>query len=651
MSVSAGRHFRLIGLAVGLFLCGAYFVWQWLEPHGPSEFIYHPFPFAPLPYAPMRGFTYEQFWGHVRRVALLGPGLALLVWALAGHVRVEAPRELRRVMLVAVSACLALTALLMLGVLRGRALIDDELCYAMQATFFKEGRLAGLDLGVQPSDVFTVPTKLGYTAKYLPGEGLLQIPGVLAGIPALMHLPCLALTLWAWYQSLLRSSGKRLAELGTIALSCSPMLAFTSAIGLSHASGLMWITLMGLGVQLARTGQPLRGAALAAASFGAGLLTRPQSLLPAGAVLGIALLIALWRARSARGVLLAALIGGVGVAAVLGYDYALSGSLWRLPWFLQCNAEHYGFGRVWVLGNYEHTPLRALENLAVVAMRLNSWWLGLPLSLAVLVAWLGWGRRSAGAALWLLVGLAILAFQFFYYSPGVSETGSVYHYELLLPGSVIAAVVADTLLSRFSFGPLLLAMGLALGTGSWVVEQGLRIHRLVSLIHRSSDQALARVNAPALLIHEPLSSESISRGWIADSFPRRFRGQADPVVTFPRVTADIVARAQRVYPGRSCWYFRYRPGTAQSELHRCEDAQPLLERPAVDLPEARPHVEHSTAYYKTDYLPARAGAAAMLRGKDGKPLAACCQVRAIEALGVKLKPEVKASCIETGEPP
>jgi hypothetical protein len=651
MTLPRGRPLALIGLVTGLVLSVAYFVCQWLEPHGPGEFAYHPFTPVPLPYAPMRGFTYEQLWGHVRRVLLLGPGMALLVWGLAARVRLPAPRELRRPMLLAVGACLLLTALLMLGVLRGRALIDDELAYAMQATFFKEGRVTGVDLGVFPSDVFSVRTKLGYTAKYLPGEGLLQIPGVLVGIPALMHLPCLGLTLWAWYQCLLRSSGERMAQLGTLALACSPMLAFTSATGLSHAAGLMWITLMGLGVELARGGQPLRGAALAALSLGAGFMTRPQSLLPAGAVLGLALLWALWKARSVRGLLLALGVAALGGAALLAYNHALSGSLWRLPWFLQCNAEHYGFGRVWAISSYEHTPLRALENLAVVALRLNAWWLGLPLSLGVLAAWLAWGRRSVGAGLWLGVGGAILVFQFFYYSPGVSETGAVYHYELLLPGAVMAAVVVDALLSRFSFGPLLIVVALVLGTGSWVVEQGLRLNRLVTTIHRTSDETLARITTtPALLIHERLGSEAVSRGWVFDSFPRRFRGSGDPIVTFPRVTPDIVARAERAYPGRSCWYFRYRPGTDTSELQRCEDAKALIERPPVDPPKAKFFVQQSTAYYETSYLPAPVIAAASVFGKDGKPLVACCSVRETEALGWKVRPEVKDDCIETGEP-
>src|SRR3954466_8556821 len=127
---------RLIALGFGLSAMLAYAAWQCLEPHGAFEFAYAPFTPAPLPYSAMRGFTYEQLWGHVRRICLLGPGIALFCWALLGYVRLRAPRDWARLTKLAGATCLSVTAALMLLVLRGRALTDDELAYAMQAGFF-----------------------------------------------------------------------------------------------------------------------------------------------------------------------------------------------------------------------------------------------------------------------------------------------------------------------------------------------------------------------------------------------------------------------------------------------------------------------------------------------------------------------------------
>src|SRR5690349_16546263 len=106
------RALRVLGLALGACLVLAYFVCQWLEPHGPAEFAYQPFTPIPLPYAAIRGFTYEQLWGQVRRIALLGPGLLLVVWGLSTWLKPQAPQRLRRALWVSVGACLSLTAVL-----------------------------------------------------------------------------------------------------------------------------------------------------------------------------------------------------------------------------------------------------------------------------------------------------------------------------------------------------------------------------------------------------------------------------------------------------------------------------------------------------------------------------------------------------------
>lgn len=651
MSLPGGRSARLAALGLGLLLMLGYAAWQWQEPHGAHEFAYAPFSVEPMPYSAMRGFTYEQLWGHLRRIALLGPGLALFAWALSDWLRIAPPRNLTRLCWLACCFSVAVTAFLMLGVLRGRPITDDELTYAMQGTFMSEGRVSGPDLGLTPAELFSVPTLHGYTGKYLPGEGVLQIPGLLVGIPALGHLAVLAVTLWAFHRCLVYSSGPRIAALGTISLAVSPMLMFTSATGLSHASALMWAVLMGLGLERTRAGMPVSGCLLAGSSFAAGLLTRPQSLAPIGAALGMLLLVELLRKRQWLALMVLAATTSAGCAGLLGYNWSLSGDPWRLPWFLECGAEHFGFGKVWTTSSYEHTPWKGLQNLGTVALRLNSWWLGLPVSLGVLAAWLALGRRTAGASCWFWVGAAVLAFQFFYYSPGASDVGSIYHYELLLPGSVVAAVVADVLLTRFGMAArAMLLCVLVLGSGSWLVEQGLRLHRMVIFIHRDSDQVLAKVDAPALLIHEVAPDESVVRGWLFNGFPRRFRGQSDRVVTFPRTTPDMVERASRIYPGRSCWHFRYLPGTDRPELLRCEAARELLERPVVDVERGRSFWYPPTAYKLTSYDPFASARASRLRAADGTPLVPCCYVRWSLGLGASVPLETRNSCVETGEP-
>src|SRR6185503_18273920 len=102
------------------------------------------------------------------------------------------------------------------------------------------------DIGVVPPDVFTVKTLVGYTGKYLPGEGIVQILGVVVGMAPLLHLPLLALTLYSFHRALLLRSGARIADFGTLALALSPMVMLTTATGLSQSTSLCMIALAGL---------------------------------------------------------------------------------------------------------------------------------------------------------------------------------------------------------------------------------------------------------------------------------------------------------------------------------------------------------------------------------------------------------------------
>ncbi len=632
-------------MSTGALLTLSYFAWLLGQPRGLFEFGYAPFGPDPLPYAPMRGFTYEQLWGHFARALLLGPGLLLLSvgWS---RLRWPTPTLARRGALVAASVlCLLGTAACMLLSLRGRAIVDDELVYRMQSTFLREGHLAARLGDITPPDVFTIATRLGYTGKYLPGEPIVQMLGLAFGIPALLHLPLLALTLFAWRKALALRFGTETADHATIALALSPTVLFTSATGLSEATSLCCVAVAALGYEWARARAPVAGALLAALGIGFGMATRPQTLLPVGAVLGPALLLVLARRRerlalAAFGVALA--VFGVGLGA---YNTALGGSPLKLPWFLQCGQEHFGFGRVWTTERFEHTPWTALENLGVVLIRMNAWWLGAPCSLAVLVFWFGLPALYRTWNVWYGVGLAIVAFEFFYYSPGMSDTGSLYHYELVLPGSLVAARVFEYARARWShFTAAAITVHLVLGTLAFDIEQAARMNRLVDAIHADSDRALAQLRSPAIVFHERRASESRATGWVFDSFPERNRGKSDRVVTFPNLPAPLRAEVLAAYPARSCWYYRRDPDTERAELWRCEDARTLMDR-TLGADEGRPLWIRPTAYFKTDFDPFEAARRGHLRDDHGERIPLCCALTQGKRLGVPLRESLFSRCV------
>jgi hypothetical protein len=635
---------------LGLLLIALCFSLLADQERGSHEFAYAPFTPDALPWSAMRGFTWEQLHSHAYRLLLLGPGLVLLGLGLTRRQPLGVPHHHFWVRFATACGvfCVGWMALVMLLVLRGKAIADDELTYSMTAEILARGKLSAPDVGFVPHDVFSVETLDGYTGKYLPGEPLLQILGIkLLGVPALSHLPLTALLLYLWYKTLDFDFPSRTAAIATALLALSPSLILTGATGLTHLTSLFCVVLGGYGVTLGRRGHGLVGALVLGASVAYGFAVRPQVALPVHGVLVAASTWELFKARRFAALAMLFAFLGAGVAAIAWYNHALSGSYTKLPWFLQCVAERYGFGRVWECDAFRHTPLTALENLAVVATRFNGWWLGLPLSLAPFVLWRLLRVRLGGGGLWLAVGIAVLVFEAGYYSTGVSDTGPIYHFELLLPASLVTARVIESAWERFPrHVPALLAAHLVIGTGSFLGEHTARLSRLSHAMHDTTDAVLARIGErPAILFHEYWSTELLQIGWVMDSFPKRYRDPSAPIVTMPRPPVKFLTNVLSAYPGRACYFFHRKPLSGEPELLKCEQALHYFERGLVsfDDPPLPPLWELPTAYKKVaDWHPLMA--ARRRNVVFGKPCILCCQARYVAKYDHQLDPNVK--CVD-----
>ncbi len=638
-------------VALGLVLTVLCFAFISLQRRGPSEFGYAPFTPDALPWSAMRGFTWEQLHSHAYRLLLLGPGLALIGFGLAPIVRFALPgdRFWLRLAFACGAVCVGWMAFVMFAILRGRVLYDDELAYRMTADILARGKLSAPNIGYVPQDMFSVATVDGYTGKYLPGEPLLQIIGLkLFGVPAFAHLPLTALMLLLWYRTLRFDFALRTAAIATALLALSPTVILTGATGLTQLTSLFFVVCGGFGYALCRHGRALAGAALVGVSFGCCFLVRAQVALPANGVLVCAAAIALSRARRVLPLLLLGATLGAGLAAIGWYNHALSGSYTKLPWYLQCVAERFGFGRVWVCDGFEHNALTALENLAVVAARFNGWWLGLPLSLLPLLLWRVLGVRLGAGYVWLAVGLAVVLFEALYYSTGVSDTGALYHFELVLPAALLSARVLEATWERFPrYVPALLAVHLVLGTGSFLGEHTARLARLSKTIHATSDTMLAKISErPAILFHEFWGTELLKLGWVMDSFPKRFRDPSAPIVTFPRPPFKFLPNVLRAYPGRACYFFHRKPWTATPELLKCEDAIEFFSRGLLptDSPPMPALWEPPTAYKKVLSFDPQAATRRRNEVFGGKPCILCCSERQLEIFGQPL--EDGFSCVD-----
>jgi len=392
-----------------LLLCGFAFALTRI-PHTINEFAYAPFTPEPLPWAPMRGFTFEQAVDHAARIFLLGPALALIAYGAWRSWRFERLAERidpRRLAIAASAFSILLTSVMILGVLRGRPIVDDELTYSSTARFYRFGQMGW---EVPPGFIrepFSVITNVGLTGKYLPGESLVQVPGVIFGIPALMHIPLAALILFCVWRATRKLGGEQLAGWTTALVALSPMFIYCNATGQSQTSSLAAVALAGLGYAEAKTARPWLGAVLVGAGVVFGVFCRIQAMMPIGTVLVIATAWLLYRSRAFAPLAAMFVILAAGAATLGWYNDHLTGSPLTLPWNLFTPAEHFGFGRVWTVDDYTHNFRTMIENLIVVTIRMNVWWLGWPLGILLLVYWWRSGHPTAGALpVWLIASAA-----------------------------------------------------------------------------------------------------------------------------------------------------------------------------------------------------------------------------------------------------
>jgi hypothetical protein len=577
--------------ALGVVLCWQYFRFEAGLVRGVREFAYWPMPLEPLPFAPMRGFTYEQLARHLSRLTLLGPALVALSMAVAslGLVRPLGERALRRCALGLSVGGLVLCALVLCGgvmlfVLQGRVIVDDEITYRLQASLLSEGRLADPDLPPFQGDAFQVWTNAGLTGKYLFGEPLVQLPGFLLGIPALLHLLLAAVTLRFWYLGVRMQAGVEVAAWATMLLAVSPLFLLTSAVGLSHTTSLCCVVLAGYGLVLMRQDRPWAGVLIAANAIGFCAAVRPQVAGPVGIVLACAALGYLIARRQWAPLAGFAGCGAAWLGLLLAYNWALTGSPLTLPWALYLPIEHYGFGYVWEHEGYRHSVWKAFENLGVSLLRFNGWWLGWPASLALVGAWLWWDHRAAAARLWLCAGAVLALFNFAYYSPGISETGPIYYFEWLLPAAVVGGYALTFAHQRWGGATVAtVAVHLALGTTTFLAENVARLDRLATLINSPAERVLAHVEPPALLFYEGAAEESLHVGWVFAGFPKIARRDSDPVVIYPRSYAKANDAIRERYAARRCYYTRVNQTTRNRELHRCEQVEGLVARRGWDI--------------------------------------------------------------------
>lgn len=589
---SRRRVVALLGVALGLLGLAALAS----IPRGLHEFFYDvPNSISSLPFGPLNGLLPALASSLLARALFLGPGLLLLSWAWRPDVsRMAAALRAAQTPRVLLGLHLLVVLGVMVFVVQGVPLQDDEATYLMQADLLRHGRI--VDETTPPAaqflEPFTIFTPRGITGKYLFGEPLLLALGQLVGFPLLAHLGLAALGAWVWHLYHTRhGGGDAYGRLALLLWVLSPAILFTTATPVSQVPSLV----LSVVAVWAATRGGLRWGALAGCCVGFVTVCRPQCAVPLGIVVG-----GMGLRRGGRAVAGMALGGLPWLVALLVYNSYVTGSPLKLPWEM-FSVERFGFGRPFhrpgvpeldsLAAEYVHTPLKGVYIALVVLVRLNGWALGWPVSLVGVAAWLAAGRPQREAVTpWAALALTTFAFQFLYYSAGTHETGAGYHY-LALPFllSATAATLAQTGWRHVALARRFALLCTLLGTSTFALEHAYRLRRLSDAIDMGFNRVTVR--APALVFHETSLSGSLQFGWVL-GISQRPRGAWHPVLHFPRGDEHSVRALQAAWPHRACVYTYRRPPDMAVRQVPCGEMWPIAAEIGAELKTGFPYPQH-----------------------------------------------------------
>jgi hypothetical protein len=449
---------------------------------------------------PVRFFPPELLSAYFFRLVLLAPAAIFLgstAWAnrLGGWFweRLRCPGLYYRCFLVSLGFIL----LSLVFVLQQTPLTDDETTYLLQADLLRQGRLYAPPPPV--SEAFQSPFYLTtgkYTGKYQFFHPLLLALGKSLGSPYL--LPVLlgaAQVLLVRHIAFHLFGSILIANLASVLLAISPLFFLTSATLLSHApNGFLLSLCYLLTLSSWQQSSVRRSAAMslvAGLCGGAAFNLRPLTAL---AFCLPVFLQGLWTQRHRPRQLFigsGSLIAGFSVflALTLWYNQVITGNFLTFPFHLVSPNERLGF--VPFFGTaFRHSLTIGLSHAIVIGAKLNMMFLGIPLGLLFPAAYFFFGPVNTKVRwLFALIFCHFLA-HIFYFFPGITDTGPVYYYEILMPLTILTAVGLarwQTIWQRFhsgcrSFPVAVLFVSLILSSLSTIPETGVFLHRLTAKI-------------------------------------------------------------------------------------------------------------------------------------------------------------------------
>ncbi len=408
-------------------------------------------PWGVLDMSYMRYFPSRFASSVIWKLVLLFPGtclLALFLTLKGTRIFLGSASRIRSLQIYFAVSALLIIVIFANSVFKQTAVTDDERTYDLQARILLEGKLFTSPPPVPESfDTFFVITDGKYTGKYTIGHPLLLAAGMLLGSSYLLPILLSASLILLVYGISKRLYGNREVSLLTaFLLLISPFFVFTSSTRLSHSTtafflGIFMLLFLETFSEDRKHGVSLLFSFLAGFCVGYAFNVRP--LTAVGFSIPFVILLMAKLVKEKWNVLPQAFLMFMGFFLVLLFtlwcNKQVTGSWTEFPFHHYNPTERMGFGHVLKNSKYMHTPARALVNLAVSGLKMNIFLFGVPISLLFIAPFLFLHNMQKGDKLCLGIIAAFCFSYLFYYSPGVSDTGPIYYYELVIPLVILSA--------------------------------------------------------------------------------------------------------------------------------------------------------------------------------------------------------------------
>jgi hypothetical protein len=441
-------------ILAALFLIGLYTAIAYLQ----NNFAYSNFDYRKTNGFSMAWISGQEFQSHIWKLLLLLPAIILCSLAFVrSGIRIPFPKKNNEKIVVA-SVLVVATIILVLStqfVFHETPLTDDESTYDFQAQTLLAGRIINPPPPVVKSfnNVFIINDGYCWVGKYTLGHPLIIAFGMFLGNRYIGIIVVSVLTLLLIYLIALELYGnKTLALLALCLGAVSPFFYLVSSSRLSHTTSTFFLALfmyLFLRVRRIHDGKiKILLSLLAGLSIGYAFNTRTLSAL--GFALPFAAIVVKDAVKSSGKTMGIIFCTGIGFlvlfALTLWCNAQVTGNPLQFPFHYYSSFETVGFGA------YGHTPLLGIKNLIIALYRLNVSLLGIPVSLLFVFILFVTSKDYRDYFLFAIL-CSFSALYFFYYSPGVSDLGPVYYYEMIVPLLLLSArgiMFFAEFLSRYS---------------------------------------------------------------------------------------------------------------------------------------------------------------------------------------------------------